>query len=128
MAAKRVFVSFDYDNDATLKEFLIGQSKNSDSPFEVSDWSIKEASADWKEKARRRIRAADVVCVICGEHTDTASGVSVEVSLAQEERIDYFLLGGYKDKTNKKPGTAKSSDKVYNWTWENLKNLIGGSR
>ena len=31
---KRVFVSFDYDYDKTLKDFLIGQAKNPDSPFE----------------------------------------------------------------------------------------------
>jgi len=25
-----VFISFDYDHDATLKEFLVGQAKNDD--------------------------------------------------------------------------------------------------
>ena len=37
--ARRVFVSFDFDNDKKLKDFIIGQSKLPDSPFEVSDWS-----------------------------------------------------------------------------------------
>jgi len=41
----RVFVSFDFDNDKILKDFIIGQSKLSDSPFEISDWSMKEAAA-----------------------------------------------------------------------------------
>lgn len=36
---KKVFVSFDFDNDARLKDFIIGQAKNPDSPFEVSDYS-----------------------------------------------------------------------------------------
>jgi hypothetical protein len=129
MAKKRVYVSFDYDHDATLKEFLVGQSKLPDSPFELADWSIKEAlTGDWKEKARKRIRAVDVVAVICGLNTDTATGVSAEVTLAQEEKKDYFLLAGYADKTNKKPKSAKASDKLYNWTWPNLKTLIGGGR
>lgn len=100
MAKKRVYVSFDYDHDATLKEFLVGQAKLPDSPFELADWSIKEAlTGDWKEKARKRIRAVDVVAVICGLNTDTATGVSAEVTLAQEEKKDYFLLAGYADKT-----------------------------
>lgn len=37
MAKKKVFVSFDFDNDKTLKDFIIGQAKLEDSPFEVSD-------------------------------------------------------------------------------------------
>jgi len=54
MAKKRAFVSFDYDNDKVLKDFIIGQAKLPDSPFEVVDTSIKEAQPmkTWEEKAR----------------------------------------------------------------------------
>ena len=129
MAKKRVFISFDYDHDLDLKNLLAGQAKNEDSPFEIADFSIKEAiSEDWKKKARTRIRGCDVVATICGEHTDTASGVSAEVKIAQQEEVDYFLLRGRKDKTDKKPKAAKSTDKIYKWTWDNLKSLIGGAR
>ena len=129
MAKKRVFISFDYDHDLDLKNLLVGQAKNQDSPFEIADFSIKEAiSEDWKKKARTRIKGCGVVAVICGEHTDTASGVSAEVKIAQEEDVDYFLLYGRSGKTCKKPKAAKSSDKNYKWTWANLKKLIGGSR
>ncbi|GHI47572.1 TIR domain-containing protein [Streptomyces albidoflavus] len=125
---KRVFVSFDYDYDKTLKNFLIGQAKNPDSPFEIHDWSIKEASPDWRGKARARIRASDVVIVICGEYTDEAVGVAIELKIAQEEEIDYFLLNGYSGKNGRRPSTVKATDKVYKWTWENLKLLVGGAR
>lgn len=128
MDKKKCFISFDYDHDKTLKDFLIGQSKHEDSPFEISDWSIKDASSDWKDKARSRIKRSDVVIVICGKHTNTATGVSVELQIAQEEKTKYFLLAGYSDGGNKKPSSAKSSDKLYNWTWSNLKSLIHGSR
>jgi hypothetical protein len=129
MAKKRVFISFDYDHDEILKTFLVGQSKHEDSPFELADWSIKEPiTGDWIAKARTRIRAVDIVTVLCGEHTDTAVGVSAEVTIAQEENKPYFLLRGYPDKTCVKPLAAKSSDKMYDWTWENLKSLIGGAR
>ena len=124
MTKVRCFVSFDYDNDVVLKQFLIGQSKKDDSPFEISDWSIKEASSDWKTKARARIRSSDVVIVICGKNTDTATGVATELSITQEERKDYFLLAGYSDGGNRKPTSARSSDKIYKWTWDNLKALI----
>lgn len=129
MAKNRVFISFDYDHDETLKTFLVGQSKNEDSPFELTDWSIKEPiDGDWKAKARTRIKSVDVVAVICGLHTDTATGVSAELTIAQEEKVPYFLLAGYADKTCVKPKAAKSTDKLYKWTWENLKTLIGGGR
>jgi glutamate formiminotransferase len=129
MAKTKVFISFDYDHDVTLKTFLVGQSKLDDSPFELADWSIKEhIDENWKKKARTRIKSVDVVAVICGEHTHTATGVSAEVKIAQEEKVSYFLLKGYSDKTCTKPTQAKDADKMYKWTWENLKALIGGGR
>ncbi len=129
MAKKRTFISFDYDHDLDLKTLLVGQAKNQDSPFEIADFSIKEAiSEGWKKKARTRIKGCDVVVVICGEHTDTATGVSAELTIAQEEGVNYFLLNGRANKTCTKPKSAKSTDKIYDWTWDNLKKLIGGSR
>jgi hypothetical protein len=127
--AKRAFISFDYDHDLDLKNLLVGQAKNEDSPFSIQDFSIKEAIAkDWKDKARTRIRGCDVVIVICGEHTNTATGVSAELQIAQEEKVSYFLLWGRSEKTCVKPTAASSSDKIYKWTWDNLKALIHGNR
>jgi cell division GTPase FtsZ len=129
MPKKRVFISFDYDYDKVLKDLLIGQSKLEDSPFEMADYSIKETiTEDWKKEARTRIKGVDVVVVICGEYTHTATGVSAEVKIAQEEGVSYFMLNGYKEKTCTKPKAAKDSDKLYDWTWNNLKKLVGGSR
>jgi hypothetical protein len=129
MSKKRTFISFDYDNDSDLKTLLVGQAKNEDSPFEITDMSIKEAiDNNWKAKARTRIKGCDVVAVICGKYTDEATGVSAEISIAQEEGIPYFLLNGRANEICKKPKAAKTSDKIYNWTWNNLKTLINGGR
>jgi len=128
MAKVPVYIAFDYDHDQGLKALLVGQAANSDSPFEIADWSIKTASQNWKAEARARIKRASQVIVLCGEHTDTATGVSEEIRIAVDETKPYFLLAGYSNKTNKKPTAAASNDKMYNWTWPNLKALIGGSR
>lgn len=129
MAKSKGFISFDYDNDAALKEFLIGQAKNEDSPFEIADFSIKEhLSGDWEKKAEAKINLVDFVCVICGEKTDTAKGVSAELTIARKNKIPYFLLAGYSDKNCKAPIAATAEDKMYLWTWDNLKKLIGGAR
>ncbi len=129
MAKKRVFTSFDFDHDEDLRNLLVGQAKHPDSPFDLADWSVQEPmTGNWKDKVRTRIRSVDIVAVICGEYTDTATGVSAELTIAQEEGKPYFLLWGRANKTCKKPKAAKDSDKIYNWTWDNLKALIGGSR
>jgi hypothetical protein len=126
---KRAFISFDYDHDLDLKNLLVGQAKNEDTPFSIQDFSIKEAIAkDWKDKARTRIRGCDVVIVICGESTNTAAGVSAELEITRDEGVSYFLLWGRNGKTCVKPTAAKPEDKIYEWTWDNLKKLINGSR
>lgn len=129
MANVRVFTSFDFDHDEDLRVMLVGQSKNPDTPFELADWSVKERmTGDWKNEVRQRIKRVDLMVVICGEHTLTAAGVSAELHIAQGEKIPYFLLEGRKNKTCRKPSAAKSTDKIYDWTWPNLKHLIGGAR
>lgn len=129
MAKKRVFISFDYDHDEGTKIMLAGQANLSDSPFEFKDASVKEhLTGDWKEKIRRRMDNIDVVIVLCGERTHTATGVAEELRIAQEKGKDYFLLKAYSNKTCTKPLSAKLSDKLYAWTWPNLKALIGGGR
>ncbi|MBS0659944.1 MAG: TIR domain-containing protein [Verrucomicrobia bacterium] len=126
---KRVFISFDYDNDSDAKMLLAGQARNEDSPFDFKDASVKDhLPGDWKEKVRRRMDNIDVVIVLCGEKTHTAKGVSAEVEIAREKGMEYFLLRAYAEKNCTKPTAALSSDKLYAWTWDNLKKLVGGSR
>jgi hypothetical protein len=125
MAKTKTFISFDYDHDEDLKILLAGQAKHKDSPFDIADWSIKEAiDENWKAKARTRIKSADVVVVICGEYTHTAAGVSAEVKIAQQVGTPYFLLKGRSEKVCTKPAAAQSYDKIYDWTWDNLKSLL----
>src|SRR5438876_11631816 len=129
MAKTRLFISFDFDHDEDLRSLLAGHAKNEDSPFEFTDASVKEPmTGDWKEKVRARIKRVDQVAVICGEHTDTAAGVSLELTITQEEKKPYFLLWGRRGKTCKKPKAARDGDKIYEWTWDNLKKLIAGDR
>jgi hypothetical protein len=129
MARKRAFISFDYDHDENAKLMLAGQAKHPDTPFDFSDASVKDhLPGDWREKVRRRMDSIDVVIVLCGQYTHLATGVAAEVSIAQEKRKPYFLLAAYSDKNCTKPSSALTSEKVYKWTWDNLKALISGAR
>ena len=129
MARQKVFVSFDFDNDLTIKMFLVNQSKLEDTPFDIWDSSVKEhMDGDWVAKVKAKIRNVDIVCVLCGEKTHTAKGVAIELQIAKDMGKPYFLLKGYKERTCTKPTTASTADKMYDWTWDNLKTLIHGGR
>lgn len=126
---KRVFISFDYDNDEGAKIMLAGQAKLEDSPFDFKDASVKDhLTGDWKEKVKRRMDNVDIIIVLCGQRTNKATGVAAELTIAKEKGKAYFLLAAYSDKTCTKPASASPDDKLYKWTWENLKSLIGGGR
>ena len=123
-----MFISFDYDHDATLKEFLVGQAKNEHSPFFVEDWSIKKASKGWKADARGRIQRCDVVIVICGLHTHQAVGVAEEVRIAREESVRLHLLRGYPEGWVRRPqGTSFLWDELNAWTWDNVCAMTTGN-
>ncbi len=129
MAKQRAFISFDYDHDEGAKIMLAGQAKHPDSPFDFTDASVKEhLIGDWKEKVRRRMANVDIVIVLCGEWTHTAKGVAEELTIAREGGKPYFLLAAYGERNCIKPTAALDSDKVYKWTWDNLKALVGGAR
>jgi hypothetical protein len=120
---KRVFVSFDFDNDKVLKDFIIGQSRLADSPFDVRDCSLKEAAPlkMWEDKARSAIKSADLVIVMVGPLTYKASGVLKEVRMAREERIPIVQIIGYRDGNY---SAVPDAGRIYSWNWENLKVLL----
>jgi len=124
MAKKKVFISFDFDNDKVLKDFIIGQAKNSDSPFEVSDYSLKESAPEkeWLERAKRAIAGADVFIIMLGSKTRYASGVLKELNAAIEKEKTKFQIIGYRDGTS--DWAVSGGGRVYSWNWDNLKKLL----
>jgi hypothetical protein len=126
---KRVFISFDVDNDNGAKVMLAGQAAHPDSPFDFKDASVKEhLPGDWKEKVRNRMNNIDLVIFLCGEKTDKATGVAHELTITLEKKVPFFYLWAYAGKTCVKPAGANPSDKIYKWEWPILKQLIGGDR
>ena len=124
MAKKRVFVSFDFDNDKVLKDFIIGQSRLRDSPFDVIDTSLKEAAPmkTWEDKARAAIKRSDIVVVMVGPSTYKAPGVLKEVGMARDEKIPIVQVIGYK---NGNYTAVPNAGRLHAWNWDNLKKLLG---
>lgn len=125
MVKKRVFVSFDFDNDEALKHLIIGQARLDDSPFEVYDCSMKEAApiTFWEKEAEQRINRCDVVIVMVGKHTYRAPGVLKEVSMARRLQKPIFQIIGCK---NGAYTSVPNAGQLYSWNWDNLKKLLGG--
>lgn len=123
VSKKKVFVSFDFDNDRVLKDFIIGQARLADSPFEVVDHSLKEAAPepDWPKKARAAIKRSELVLVVVGTHTHKAQGVLKEVAMAREEGVPIVQIIGYKDGSYT---PVPNAGRLYSWNWDNLKRLL----
>ncbi len=89
MSKKRAFISFDFDHDKKLRDFMAAQAKNPNSPFEMADWSMKEAAPqrNWEDKAEARIKRSEIVIVMVGKYTHRAAGVLKEVGMARRNGI-----------------------------------------
>ena len=125
MSKVHVFVSFDFQHDEDLYELLLAQSKAPSSGFSVLGGSKRATTTNLEsESLRGRIREADQVIVICGEHTETSTRVSAELELAQQERTPYFLLWGRRDLMCTKPTGAKPAEGMYSWTRRILQDQI----
>jgi hypothetical protein len=124
----RVFLSFDGDHDGDLHDRLQTLATRPGSSFECSarsdGHSLNEA---WNAASRTRIRAADEVVVICGEHTNASPRVAAELRIAQEEGKPYLLLWGRRECMCTKPEGAKPGDAMYSWAGDMLDTQISAT-
>ena len=118
MARKRVFLSFDYDNDSDLKGSFLTQAKLPDSPFAVTDVSLGESQDQnrWLDEAQRAISRCDLFIILLGYHTHQATGVLKEVAIASGLKKPRFQL---KPK-HRNPKRLPNGGEVVSWKWNNL--------
>lgn len=124
VAKKRIFISFAIE-DKTLRDFLVGQAKNTNSTFEFVDMSVKKPwDSSWKTNCRTRIKGCDGVIIIVTKNTKNADGQLWEIKCAKEEGIP--LRGIYGSKENRPASLPSELDgvRVVNWTWDNITNWI----
>lgn len=120
MADKKVvFVAFAIE-DKKARDFLKGQSLNTDSPFEYVDMSVKEAyDSEWKAHVRTRIKRSDGVIALVSKNSLSSSGQKWEITCAKEEKKKIRGIWAYKDDRTSIDGL---NTKV--WTWDNIKDFI----
>jgi hypothetical protein len=120
MANKKVvFVAFAME-DERQRDFLKGQSLNTNCPFEYVDMSVKNAyDSNWKEHVRTRIRRSDGVIALVSSSSLTSSGQKWEIQCAKEEGTKVLGIWAYKDDQTPLPGI-----RIVAWTWDAIANFI----
>ena len=85
MSKKKIFISFDFNNDTALKNEFVGLSQKDDAPFKVANWSLNPKSIDkkWMKESKYHLSRCDMLLILVGEHTQHMPGVKKEVEIAK---------------------------------------------
>lgn len=119
---KRVFISFAIE-DVALRNLLVGQARNDNSPFEFVDMSVKQPwDSEWKSKCRTKIKGCDGMIAIVTKNTNNAAGQKWEIQCSKEEDVPRIGILGNQDYRNTTSGCE--GIRILNWTWSNIKNWI----
>jgi hypothetical protein len=89
MAKKKIFISYDYDNDKHYKNLLVAWDKNSEFDFGFSDQSADVSiqstdAAAIKRAISAKINAATYFLCLVGSKTSKSSWVTWEIEKAKD--------------------------------------------
>ncbi|MGF7039721.1 TIR domain-containing protein [Mucilaginibacter lappiensis] len=125
MADPRAFISFDFDNNDKQKNYFVGQTINSRTPFNIQDWSSKEelVQSRWQEIIAQKMRYCQLMIVLVGRSA-SATGIHREIEMAQASNIPFFgvYVDGADIFTPLPPGLSRNS--TINWNWQAISDKI----
>lgn len=120
----RIFISFAKE-DIQLRDFLVGQARNDNSPFEFVDMSVKEPwDSSWKTNCRTKIKGCDGMLIIVTKNSKNANGQLWEISCAKEEGIPCRGIWGHADDKPASLPLELDGIRIVYWTWDNIKNWL----
>lgn len=122
----RAFISFDFDHNETNKHLFVGQSKNSKTPFNISDWSSKSSlpQSQWEKIVEEKIARSNMVIVLVGRSMASASGVAKEIGFANKNNVPVF--GVYVDNAGSLSilPSGLQRNRVISWSWDSIASAI----
>jgi hypothetical protein len=122
--AKRIFISFAIE-DVSLRDLLVGQARNENTPFEFVDMSVKQPwDSAWKTNCRTKIKGCDGMIIIVTKNTKNATGQLWEVTCAKEESVPRRGIWGHSDDKPASLPTELDGVKIVYWTWDNIKSFL----
>ncbi len=120
MAKVKVFLSFEFDRDKELYPNFYTLAARGDSCHEIEDYSLKETRRPhddkWLKEAEMQISRSDIVIVVLGQDTHSASGVEQEVKLAKKHGKPIFQIRPEK----RTSGGVPEAGKVIPWDWKKI--------
>ncbi len=126
MADPRAFISFDFDNNKTEKDLFAGQAKNSRTPFNIEDWSSKThlPQREWEALINTKINKCNLLIVLVGKKTHSATGVEKELAFAKANNVPFFgvYVGGANSLTDLPKGLTRG--RTIAWDWEKIADAI----
>ncbi len=118
-----MFIAFAAE-DAVYRDFLRGQAKNNESPFDFVDMSVKEPFDEkWKTNCRARIKGCDGFIALISKNTYYADGAKWEMQCARDERIPMIGVHIHKDDKGAVPA-ALAGKRVIEWTWDGISRFL----
>jgi len=105
MANKKVFISYDYDNDKHYKNLLVAWDANKEFDFSFYDASVdvsvdSDDAAAIKRVISARINSAPYFLCIVGEKTHSSRWVAWEIGKAVELKKKIIAVKTAKDNTS----------------------------
>lgn len=117
MARVGVFFSYEYDRDRELYGNFFAQAKKG-SRHAIRDYSLDKVHPpnDWKEKAENQIDQCNIVIVVIGQDTHTATGVEEEVEIAKRLGKRIFQIQPQKQNY----GGLNGAGEIIPWKWDKI--------
>lgn len=126
MADPRAFISFDFDNDKTVKALFAGQAKKDGTKITIEDWSSKTSlpQATWEKEIEEKIKKCNMLLVLVGKKMSSATGVDKEIQMAKDNDVPIFgvYVNDATEKSTLPTGLART--RTVKWEHDKIKEKI----
>jgi hypothetical protein len=129
MAKKKVFISYDYDNDKHYKSLLLAWDTNKQFDFYIYDQSV-DVSVDSSDAATikrvisARINESTYFLCIVGKHTYKSKWVGWEISKAVELKKKIVAVKTERSNETPKELFNTGASWALSFTFDSIKNAI----
>ncbi len=129
MAKKKVFISYDYDNDKHYKNLLLAWDANKEFDFSLYDQSVDVSVDSTDAAAIKRVISARInnstyfLCIV-GKHTHKSGWVAWEIKKAVELKKKIVAVKTAKDNESPSEILGVGAEWALSFTFESIKNAI----
>lgn len=132
MAKKKVFISYDYDNDKQYKNLLLAWDANGAFDFSIYDQSVDVSVDSTDAGAIKRVISARInnstyfLCII-GKHTHKSGWVAWEINKAVGLKKKIVAVKTAKDNTSPSEILGVGAEWALSFTFDSITDAIDGA-